>query len=112
MLCSNIVAIQEDVNGGPSGDLTANEQVAQSGREEQDIVVASPHHRIFIDIYLVRVAKRADGSLYLERKPHATTADDYIAISHVWGTPETIRPTAVEGMEGAPPGVAPTVLST
>ncbi|KAI0735290.1 hypothetical protein C8Q76DRAFT_277840 [Earliella scabrosa] len=50
-----------------------------------------------MDIYLVRVCQRADNSLFLERKPKATTDDDYIAISHVWGTPETIMPTEVDG---------------
>ena len=50
-----------------------------------------------MDIYLVRVCQRADNSLFLERKPKATTDDDYIAISHVWGTPETITPTEVDG---------------
>ncbi|PCH34977.1 hypothetical protein WOLCODRAFT_155621 [Wolfiporia cocos MD-104 SS10] len=43
---------------------------------------------------------RADKSLFLERKEHATTADDYIAVSHVWGTPETITPTEVDGVAG------------
>ena len=51
-------------------------------------------------IYLVRVCQRADKSLFLQRKPQATTEDDYIAISHVWGTPETIQETFVDGMTG------------
>lgn len=49
-----------------------------------------------MDIYLVRVRQKVDKSLFIERKT-STTADDYIAISHVWGTPETIAPTEVEG---------------
>ena len=40
-----------------------------------------------MNIYLVRVSKQVSGSLCIEYKPHATTDDDYIAISHVWGTP-------------------------
>lgn len=47
-------------------------------------------------IFLVRVRQRVLGSLYLERKD-STTNDDYIAISHVWGDPNTIEKTAVDG---------------
>lgn len=50
-----------------------------------------------MNIYLVRVSERSDRSLFVERKANATTNDDYIAISHVWGTPETIQPTQVDG---------------
>lgn len=50
-----------------------------------------------MQIYLVRIRQRADRSLFLERKENATTADDYIAVSHVWGTPEAITPTEVDG---------------
>ncbi|KAF9463786.1 hypothetical protein BDZ94DRAFT_1321556 [Collybia nuda] len=50
-----------------------------------------------VNIYLVRVSEHQDKTLYLERKADATTNDDYIAISHVWGTPETIQPTEVDG---------------
>ncbi|THU81971.1 hypothetical protein K435DRAFT_766928 [Dendrothele bispora CBS 962.96] len=53
-----------------------------------------------MDIYLVRVSERPDKSLFIERKPNATTNDDYIAISHVWGTPETIQATEVDGVPG------------
>lgn len=51
-----------------------------------------------MDIYLVRVNERPDKSLFIERKLKATTCDDYIAISHVWGAPETIQPTHVDGI--------------
>ncbi|KAK7449706.1 hypothetical protein VKT23_013179 [Stygiomarasmius scandens] len=51
-----------------------------------------------MDIYLVRISERSDNSLFVERKPNATTDDDYIAISHVWGTPETIKATKVDGV--------------
>jgi len=51
-----------------------------------------------MDIYLVRISERSDNSLFVERKPNATTDDDYIAISHVWGTPETIKATEVDGV--------------
>ncbi|KAF9264209.1 hypothetical protein L218DRAFT_998940 [Marasmius fiardii PR-910] len=51
-----------------------------------------------MDIYLVRISERSDGSLFVERKPNATTNDHYIAISHVWGTPETIQPTYIDGV--------------
>ncbi|KAI0098569.1 hypothetical protein GGR51DRAFT_577106 [Nemania sp. FL0031] len=51
-----------------------------------------------MDIYLVRIRERHDGYLYVDRKPHATTSDDYIAISHVWGTPDTIQESTVEGV--------------
>ena len=50
-----------------------------------------------MQIYLVRIRQRADKSLFLERKEGAAAADDYIAISHVWGTPETIISTEVDG---------------
>ncbi|KAK3323290.1 heterokaryon incompatibility protein-domain-containing protein [Cercophora scortea] len=50
-------------------------------------------------IYLVRVCDRPDGSLYIEYKPDATTDDDYIAISHVWGTPETVKEFTVDGVK-------------
>jgi hypothetical protein len=49
------------------------------------------------DIYLVRVSERSNGSLFLERKANANTNDDYVAISHVWGTPETIKAVEVDG---------------
>ncbi|KAI1469338.1 uncharacterized protein F4812DRAFT_457878 [Daldinia caldariorum] len=49
-------------------------------------------------IFLVRIRERLDGSLYIERKPHATTDDDYIAISHVWGTPDTVQKYVVDGI--------------
>lgn len=48
-------------------------------------------------INLVRVRKRPDGSLFIDKKADATTADDYIAISHVWGDPATIEKVHVEG---------------
>jgi Heterokaryon incompatibility protein (HET) len=48
-------------------------------------------------INLVRVRKRPDGALCIDRKSNATTADDYIAISHVWGNPSTIEKVHVEG---------------
>ncbi|KAL0564946.1 phosphoglycerate kinase [Marasmius crinis-equi] len=51
-----------------------------------------------VDIYLVRVSERPDKSLFIERKPNATTNDDYIAISHVWGIPETIQDVYVDGV--------------
>lgn len=51
-----------------------------------------------MNIYLVRVNSRADGSLFVERKPSASINDNYIAISHVWGTPETIQPTHIDGV--------------
>ncbi|KAK3349196.1 hypothetical protein B0T25DRAFT_236824 [Lasiosphaeria hispida] len=50
-------------------------------------------------IYLVRVCDRSDGSLYIEYKPDATTDDEYIAISHVWGTPETVEKSTVDGVK-------------
>ena len=46
-------------------------------------------------IFLVRIVTSSDGTLRLERKPHATTDDDYIAISHVWGDPATIQLTSI-----------------
>ncbi|KAI5837082.1 hypothetical protein DFP73DRAFT_326341 [Morchella snyderi] len=50
-------------------------------------------------IYLVRVRERTEGgALYIERKPDATTNDDYIAISHVWGDPATITDTEIDGV--------------
>jgi hypothetical protein len=51
-----------------------------------------------MDIYLVRISERADKTLYVERKPNATTKDEYVAISHVWGVPEAITKTHVEGV--------------
>ncbi|KAF8156373.1 hypothetical protein K438DRAFT_1777458 [Mycena galopus ATCC 62051] len=54
-------------------------------------------------IYLARVGVRPGGSLYLDRTPHGTTEHDYIAISHVWGTPETIQPTEIDGIPGFVP---------
>ena len=53
-----------------------------------------------MDIILVRVSSRADGTLYIERKTSATTSDDYIAISHVWGNPATISSISIEGVKG------------
>ena len=53
-----------------------------------------------MDIYLVQVDERANGDLYLKYKDSAKTTDDYIAISHVWGSPETIQKTIVDGIEG------------
>ena len=53
-----------------------------------------------MEIYLVRVATRPGGALYLEYKPCATTKDAYIAISHVWGTPESIQRVVIEGAPG------------
>jgi len=50
-----------------------------------------------MDIYLVKICEHTDKSLYIERKPVATTNDSYIAISHVWGDPATITPTQVDG---------------
>ncbi|KAK5663836.1 hypothetical protein OQA88_39 [Cercophora sp. LCS_1] len=52
-----------------------------------------------MEIYLVRVCERPDGSLYIEYKPDATIDDDYIAISHVWGTPETVEEFTVDGVK-------------
>lgn len=50
-------------------------------------------------IYLVRIRERTEGgALYIERKPDATTNDDYIAISHVWGDPATIQKTEIDGV--------------
>ncbi|KAK0475860.1 heterokaryon incompatibility protein-domain-containing protein [Armillaria novae-zelandiae] len=51
-----------------------------------------------MEIYLVRVRERLDKTLWIERKPRATTDDSYIAISHVWGEPETIKETHIDGM--------------
>ncbi|KAI1646010.1 uncharacterized protein F4817DRAFT_341571 [Daldinia loculata] len=51
-----------------------------------------------MDIYLVRICELPGGSLYVDRKSHATTDDEYIAISHVWGTPETIQKSTVDGI--------------
>ncbi|KAF1833997.1 hypothetical protein BDW02DRAFT_499409 [Decorospora gaudefroyi] len=50
-------------------------------------------------IYLCRVRERNDGTLYIERNSAASVSDDYIAISHVWGAPDTIQAVKVEGME-------------
>ncbi|RYP28999.1 hypothetical protein DL767_006959 [Monosporascus sp. MG133] len=52
-----------------------------------------------MEIYLVRICERPGGSLYIDRKPHATTDDDYIAISHVWGTPDTVQESTVDGVK-------------
>ncbi|KAJ5963872.1 uncharacterized protein N7479_003748 [Penicillium vulpinum] len=51
-----------------------------------------------MEIYLVRVRERPEGSLYIDRKPHATTDDDYIAISHVWGSPDTVQKARIDGV--------------
>ena len=51
-----------------------------------------PNHKI----YLVRVQERNDGTLFIDKNCDATTADDYIAISHVWGNPATIEKTFVD----------------
>ena len=48
-------------------------------------------------ICLVRIQERDDGSLSIESKPDATTDDDYLAISHVWGDPSTIEKVYVDG---------------
>lgn len=50
-------------------------------------------------IYLVRVQEAEGGDLFLERKSDATTADTYVAISHVWGTPSTITQKRIPGVE-------------
>ncbi|KAI1204979.1 uncharacterized protein F4807DRAFT_444592 [Annulohypoxylon truncatum] len=51
-----------------------------------------------MDIYLVRIREQPGGSLYIDRKAHATTNDNYIAISHVWGTKETVQKYTVNGV--------------
>lgn len=50
-------------------------------------------------IYLVRVQKAEGGDLFLEQKTDATTADTYVAISHVWGTPSTITQKKIPGVK-------------
>lgn len=50
-----------------------------------------------MEIYLCKVAEK-DGARFLKRKPHGTTDDSYIAVSHVWGTPETISQVHVDGV--------------
>ncbi|KAK0199829.1 hypothetical protein DFS33DRAFT_196632 [Desarmillaria ectypa] len=55
-----------------------------------------------MEIYLVRVCERPDKTLWIERKPRATTNDSYIAISHVWGEPETIKQTHIDGVGAVP----------
>lgn len=49
-----------------------------------------------MEIYLVRVEQQNE-KLSVERKL-GTTDDDYIAISHVWGDPETIQGVNIEGL--------------
>lgn len=56
-----------------------------------------------MEIYLVRVRERPDKTLWIERKPRASTNDSYIAISHVWGEPETIKKTHIDGVPGTVP---------
>lgn len=53
-----------------------------------------------MDIILVRISKRSGGELYIERKAIATTHDSYIAISHVWGSPDTISRVPIPGVDG------------
>jgi len=50
-----------------------------------------------MDIFLCKIVDK-DGSPYLVRKPHAASNDDYIAISHVWGKPETVSQVHVAGV--------------
>ncbi|KAI2478899.1 HET multi-domain protein [Pyrenophora tritici-repentis] len=50
-------------------------------------------------IYLCQVRERTDGSLYIERNREASTEHDYIAISHVWGSPDTIQAVKVDGID-------------
>ena len=52
-----------------------------------------------VRIYLCRVRERKDGTPYIERNREALINDDYIAISHVWGSPDTIQAVEVEGMD-------------
>jgi hypothetical protein len=61
-------------------------------------------------IILCRVNQKEDGCLYIERNFEASSSDDYIAISHVWGDPSTIQAMNVEGMN-EPVSLSPGKLS-
>jgi len=55
--------------------------------------------RSIMRIYLCRVREREDGTPYIERNREASVDGDYIAISHDWGSPDTIQAVEVEGMD-------------
>lgn len=50
-----------------------------------------------MEIYLCKIVE-CGGSPCIIKKPNATTNDDYIAISHVWGDPQTISQIHIAGM--------------
>ena len=52
-----------------------------------------------MDIFLVRVCERSNGSLHIDYKPQATTNDNCIAICYVWGSPDTVQETVVDGVQ-------------
>ncbi|KAL7905428.1 heterokaryon incompatibility protein domain-containing protein [Trichoderma velutinum] len=49
-------------------------------------------------VYLARIRERHDGTLYVERRQASTEEESYVAISHVWGDPDTIQTYDVEGI--------------
>ncbi|KAK3353384.1 hypothetical protein B0T25DRAFT_455306 [Lasiosphaeria hispida] len=49
-----------------------------------------------MDIFLARVCKDDNGMPYVEKKSSTTISEPYVAISHVWGDPETIREIHIE----------------
>lgn len=51
-----------------------------------------------MELYLARICERDDKSLYVERKQALTTEESYVAISHVWGDPATIKTVHIDGV--------------
>ncbi|KAB2578821.1 hypothetical protein DBV05_g2578 [Lasiodiplodia theobromae] len=51
-----------------------------------------------MELYLARICERDDKSLFVERKQTLTTEESYVAISHVWGDPATIKTVHIDGV--------------